>query len=76
MRFFSFPPSTPVTREWGKAFPGVPSRPRRLPVLWALSKGQSNCATLMPELRPFDAGRSVACDYPEVVIRAETATAA
>ena len=39
-------------------------------------KGQSNCATAMPELRLFGAGRSVACHYPEVVIRAETATAA
>ena len=39
-------------------------------------KGQSNCATMMPELRPFGAGCSVACHYPEVVIRAETATAA
>ncbi len=39
-------------------------------------KGQSNCATVMPELRPFDAGRSVACHYPEVVVRAKTATAA
>jgi oligopeptide/dipeptide ABC transporter ATP-binding protein len=39
-------------------------------------KGQSNCATAMPQLRPFDAGRSVACHYPEVVVRVETATAA
>ena len=39
-------------------------------------KGQSNCATVMPELRPLGGGRSVACHYPEVVIRAETATAA
>jgi oligopeptide/dipeptide ABC transporter ATP-binding protein len=39
-------------------------------------KGQNSCATVMPELRPFDAGRSVACHYPEVVIPAETATAA
>jgi oligopeptide/dipeptide ABC transporter ATP-binding protein len=39
-------------------------------------KGQSNCATMMPELRPFSAGRSVACHYPEVAVRAETATAA
>jgi len=39
-------------------------------------KGQSNCATIIPDLRAFDAGRSVACHYPEVGIRAETATAA
>ena len=39
-------------------------------------KGQNNCAAIMPELRAFDAGRSVACHYPEVVVRAETATAA
>jgi oligopeptide/dipeptide ABC transporter ATP-binding protein len=39
-------------------------------------KGQSNSATIMPELRPFDAGRSVACHCPEVGVRAETATAA
>jgi hypothetical protein len=37
---------------------------------------KSNCATAMPELRPFDAGRSVACHYPEGVVRAEAATAA
>jgi oligopeptide/dipeptide ABC transporter ATP-binding protein len=28
-------------------------------------KGQSNCATAMPELRPLGGGRSVACHYPE-----------
>jgi len=39
-------------------------------------KGQNNCAAMMPELRAFDAGRSVACHFPEVVVRAETATAA
>jgi oligopeptide/dipeptide ABC transporter ATP-binding protein len=39
-------------------------------------KGQSNCATIMPELRAFGASRSVACHYPETVVRAETATAA
>jgi len=39
-------------------------------------KGQGNCATMMPELRSFGAGRSVACHHPEVVVRAETATAA
>jgi oligopeptide/dipeptide ABC transporter ATP-binding protein len=39
-------------------------------------KGQNNCAAIMPELRAFDAGRSVACHYPKVVVRAETATAA
>jgi oligopeptide/dipeptide ABC transporter ATP-binding protein len=38
-------------------------------------KGRSNCATVMPGLRPFDASRAVACNYPEVGIRAETATA-
>jgi oligopeptide/dipeptide ABC transporter ATP-binding protein len=40
------------------------------------AKGQSNCAAVTPELRAFDAGRSVACHYPEVGIRTETATAA
>jgi oligopeptide/dipeptide ABC transporter ATP-binding protein len=39
-------------------------------------KGRINCATLMPELRPFDTDGSVACHYPEVVIRAEAAAAA
>jgi oligopeptide/dipeptide ABC transporter ATP-binding protein len=39
-------------------------------------KGQGDCATMMPELRSFDAGCSVACHYPEVVTPAETATAA
>ncbi len=39
-------------------------------------KNQSNCATLMPELRPFTASRSVACHYPEVAFQAESATAA
>ena len=39
-------------------------------------KGQNNCAAIMPELRAFDVGRSVACHYAEVVVRAETATAA
>jgi ABC-type glutathione transport system ATPase component len=31
-----------------------------------------NCATMMPELRTFGAGRSVACHYPEIGITAET----
>ena len=29
-------------------------------------KGQSNCAAVMPELRPLEGGRSVACHYPEI----------
>jgi oligopeptide/dipeptide ABC transporter ATP-binding protein len=39
-------------------------------------KGQSDCATAMPGLRSFGCGRAVACHYPEIGIRAETATAA
>ena len=39
-------------------------------------KGEGNCATVMPALRLFDTGRAVACHYPEVSLRAETATAA
>jgi oligopeptide/dipeptide ABC transporter ATP-binding protein len=39
-------------------------------------KGQSDCATAMPALRSFGCGRAVACHYPEIGIRAETATAA
>ena len=71
-------PSTPVTREWGEGFPRCPCRPDPAACRFygRCPKGQSNCATLMPELRLFDAGRSVGCHYPEVVIRAETATAA
>src|SRR6202043_3835796 len=37
-------------------------------------KGQGNCATMMPELRSFHPGRSVASHYPEVGPPAETAT--
>jgi hypothetical protein len=35
-------------------------------------KGQSNCAAIIPELRAFGVGRSVACHYPEVVVRTGT----
>jgi oligopeptide/dipeptide ABC transporter ATP-binding protein len=38
-------------------------------------KGAEQLRGNLPELRAFDAGRSVACHYPEVVVRAETATA-
>ena len=31
-------------------------------------KGQSNCATVMPELRPLGGGRTVACHYPEIAM--------
>jgi oligopeptide/dipeptide ABC transporter ATP-binding protein len=31
-------------------------------------KGQSDCATVMPELRPFGGGRMVACHYPEIAV--------
>ncbi len=39
-------------------------------------RGESNCAKAMPALRTFGVGRSIACHYPEVVVAAETATAA
>ncbi len=39
-------------------------------------KGEGHCASVMPVLRPVDAHRSVACHYPEVIVQAETATAA
>jgi oligopeptide/dipeptide ABC transporter ATP-binding protein len=39
-------------------------------------KGENRCATVMPELRALGYGHSVACHYPEVVVSAETATAA
>src|ERR1700730_1022674 len=35
-------------------------------------KGQSNCAAVMPELRPLEGGRSVACHYPEIAVAEAT----
>jgi oligopeptide/dipeptide ABC transporter ATP-binding protein len=39
-------------------------------------KSRSDCATMMPALRSSDAGRAVACHYPEIGVWTATATAA